>query len=45
MGIWFFDAKKHKNRLEKAEKIFIKNLNLTGQQKLNASFKTYRIRV
>ena len=45
LAIWFFSAKKQKDKLEKEEAIFVKNYNLPRQLKVNVSLKSFNYRV
>jgi hypothetical protein len=46
LGLWFLRAKKHKSKLEKEEKIFLKNLTVSEQTKVtNINLKNFNYRV
>ena len=43
LGFWFFAANKHKTKLEKEEKMFLKDFNLPRQNKANVNFNICRL--
>ena len=45
LAVWFFRAKKHKSKLEREEKIFLKNFNTPASSNVNLKSFNYRVRM